>query len=71
MDVLDIRKYEKDPIKNKALECLQDYMRFFRRSRATNSEISGGILLEFELIQALIHVVVLVTCKNEEDQTKN
>ena len=40
-----------------------------RHSRATNSEVSGGILPKFELIQAFI--VVLVTCKNEEDPIKN
>ena len=44
-------------------------MTFFRRSRATNSEVSSGILSKFELIQAFI--VVLVTCKNEEDPIKN
>ena len=42
---------------------------FFRRSRAANSEVSGGILPKFELIQAFI--VALVTCKNEEDPIKN
>ena len=42
---------------------------FFRRSRAANSEVSGGILPKLELIQAFI--VVLVTCKNEEDPIKN
>ena len=44
-------------------------MRFFRRSRAANSEVSGRILPKFELIEAFI--VVLVTCKNEEDPIKN
>ena len=44
-------------------------MTFFRRSRAANSEVSGGILSKFELIQAFI--AVLVTCKNEEDPFKN
>ena len=42
---------------------------FFRRSRAANSEVSGGILPKFELIQAFI--VVLITCKNEEVPIKN
>ena len=51
--------------KMKTLECLQDY----RRSRAANSEVSGGILPKFKLIQAFI--VGLVTCKNEEDPNKN
>ena len=50
--------------KMKTQEC-----RFFRRSRAANSEVSGGILPKFKLIQAFI--VVLVTCKNEEDPIKN
>ena len=44
-------------------------MLFFRRSRAANSEVSGGILPKFELIQAF--KVVLVICKNEEDPIKN
>ena len=44
-------------------------MSFFRRSRAANSEVSSGILPKFEVIQAFI--VVLVTCKNEEDPIKN
>ena len=44
-------------------------MTFFKRSRAANSEVSGGILPKFELIQAFN--VVLVTCKNEEDPIKN
>ena len=44
-------------------------MSFFRRSRAANSEVSGGIPPKFGLIQALM--VVLVTCKNEEDPIKN
>ena len=42
---------------------------FFRRSRANNSEVSGEILPKFELIQAFI--VVLVTCRNEDDPIKN
>ena len=42
---------------------------FFRRSRATNSDVKCGILPKIELIQAFI--VVLVTCKNKEDPIKN
>ena len=44
-------------------------MKSFRRSRATTSKVSGGILSKFELIEAFI--IVLVTCKNEEDPIKN
>ena len=54
--------------KMKALERKQDYV-FFRSPRATNSEVSGGILPKFEFIQAFI--IVFVTCKNEEDPPKN
>ena len=36
---------------------------FFRRSRAANSVVHGPILPNFELIQALMYVIV--TCKYE------
>ena len=42
---------------------------FFRRARADNSEVGGGIWPKFELIQAFMHV--LLTCKNEVDQNKS
>ena len=42
---------------------------FFRRSRADNSDVGGGIWPKFEFIQAFMHV--LLTCKNEDDQIKN
>ena len=45
------------------------YIVFFRRSRAANSEVRGGILSKFKLIQAFI--VVLITRENEEDPIKN
>ena len=70
MVVLVTCKYEEDPIKNdgaRVLTRLNDI--FIRRSREANSEVSGGILPQFKLIQAFI--VVLVTCKNEEDPIKN
>ena len=41
----------------------------FRRPRAANSVVSDGILLKFELIQALMHV--LDTCKKGEDRVKD
>ena len=70
MVVLITCKYEEDPIKNEGARVLTRlYDIFFRRSRAAYSEVSGGILLKFELIQAFI--VVLVTCKNEEGPIKN
>ena len=57
--------------KMKALECLiKDYISFFFSDAqgAANSEVSNGILPKFELIQAVI--VVLVTRKNEDDPKK-
>ena len=42
---------------------------FFRHTRATNSEASGGILPKFELIQDFI--IVHLTCKSEENPIKN
>ena len=68
--VLVTCKNEEDLIKNEGARVLTRlYVVFFRRSRAANSEVSGGILPKFKLIQAFI--VVLVTCKNEEDPIKN
>ena len=42
---------------------------FFIRSRAANSVVRGRIWPNFELIQALMHVIV--TCKYEKDPIKN
>ena len=68
--VLHTCNNEEDPIKNEDARVLTRlYVAFFRRSRAANSEVSDGILLKFELIQAFIFV--LVTCKNKEDPIKN
>ena len=68
MVVLHTCKNEEDPIKNEDARVLICCF-FFRRSRAANSEVSGGILPKFELIQTFI--VVLVICENEEDPIKN
>ena len=57
---------EEDPIKNEGANKL--IVRFFRHSRAANSEVSGGIPPKFEPIRAFM--IVLVTCKNEEDPIK-
>ena len=61
-------KMKKIRSKMKALERPQD-IRFFWCSRADNSEVSGGILQKFELIQVFMHV--LANCKNENDPMKN
>ena len=41
----------------------------FKHSRAANSKVRGRILLKFDPIRHII--VVLFTCKNEEDPLKN
>ena len=53
----------------KELEWPQHYLLICRRSTAANSEVIDEILPKFKLIQALI--VGLVTCKIEEDLSKN
>ena len=55
--------------KIKALGWSQDYSLIFKLSRAANSVVGGGILTKFKLNQAFI--AFLVTCKNEEDSSKN
>ena len=62
-------KMKKIRSKMKALECSQHYTSIFRRARADNSGVGGGIWSKFKLIQAFMHV--LVTCKNENDRIKN
>ena len=62
----------KDPSKNggsRVLTTVLPYLLgFSRRPRAVNSAVPGWILLNFELVRALM--VVLVTCKNEDDPIK-
>ena len=69
IDVLVTASMKKIRSKMKALECSQHYTAIFRRARADNSGVGGGIWPKFELIQAFMHV--LVTCKNEDDRFKN
>ena len=42
---------------------------FFKHSRAANSAVRGRILPNFELVRDIM--IVLHTCKNEEDPIKN
>ena len=56
------------------LECSQDFSHnksgdFSRRSRAANSAVYSPIWSNFELVRDFM--VVLLTCKNEEDLIKN
>ena len=61
-------KMKKIQSKMKALEWSQHYT-FFRRARADNSGVGGGIWSKFVRIQAFMHVLV-ITCKNEDDRIK-
>ena len=42
------------------------YIIFFRRARADNSGVGGGIWPKFKVIQAFMHVLLI--CKNEDDR---
>ena len=53
MDVLVTCKYYEDPIKNEGVRVdTTNIQQFFRRARADNSGVGGGIWPKFELIQA-------------------
>ena len=68
-------KNEEDPNNNEGARVftifllLKVYGEFVRRSRAANSAVHGPIKLIFKLSPDII--VVLFTCKNEEDPFKN
>ena len=42
---------------------------FFRRSRAAYSPVGGPIRQQFDLVRALMHVII--ACKYEKDRMKN
>ena len=68
--VLVTCKNEEDPIKNQSTrELTSQKLDFFRRSRAANSEVSGGILPKSELIQALL-LLSLLPVRMEKIQSK-
>ena len=68
-------RMKKIKLKMKVLDCSQDFSHyksmgiFSRRSRAANFAVHGPIWSNFELGQKCM--VVLLTCKNEEDSIKN
>ena len=73
--VLLICKYEKDQIKIESTRVvttdlpLKVYGDFSRHSRVINPKVKGLIWQNFQPIRDFM--VVLVTCKNEEDPIKN
>ena len=73
MSSLPVRM-KKIQLKMKVLECLQDFSHYksmgvFQTLKAANSAVLGPILSNFELGRNFM--VVLLTCKNEEDLVKN
>ena len=68
-------KYEEDQIKHSQEKVetsfypLQAYGDFFRLSRAANSAVGGSIKPKFEIVRALM--LVIITRKYEKDQMKN
>ena len=68
MVVLVTWKNEEDPIKIVDASVDNIIHQFLRCSKGAYSIIGYGILMKFKLIQAFI--VVLLICKDEEDQFK-
>ena len=68
-------RMKKIKLEMKVLDCSQDFSHyksmgiFSRRSRAANSAVHGPIWSNVELVRDFM--VVLITCKNEEDPIKN
>ena len=70
IDVLVTCKYEEDPVKNEGARVLTRLYDVFSDAQGQLTPKSrGNSAQKFKLIQAFI--VVLVTCKNEEDPIKN
>ena len=69
MAVLLTCNNEKDPIKNEGARVLTRLYVNFSNAQWQITPIIGGISPKFELIQAFM--IVLLTCKDEEDPIKN
>ena len=67
MYIIVICKYEMNPIKNVRENVMTPF--FSSVTLSVAMETSGHIWPNFELIQALMHV--LITCKYEKDPIKN
>ena len=68
MVVLVTCRNEEDPIKNEGARVVTIFFINFLDAQGDLIKICDGILMKFKLIQAFI--VVLIVCKNEEDQFK-
>ena len=75
MPVLITSNFDDDSIKNERASMETHFShyksmgKFFRRSRAANSVVSGPIWPKFELVRDFMHV--LVTCKYKKDRIKS
>ena len=69
MSLLVACKNEEDPIKNEGARVVTTLFIDFSDAQGQLTPISDGILPKFKPIQAFM--VDLVTCKNEEDPSKN
>ena len=74
MHVLIACKYEQDQMTNSGENVITSFSLtsiwdFFQRSRAANSVVLGRISPNFELIQALMYIII--TCKYEMKPIKN
>ena len=73
--VLFARMNEEDPFEKEGTKVIATFLTlyvygdFSRRSRTANFTVPCRILPNFELLQDFL--VVLITCKNEEDPNKN
>ena len=61
-------KNEEDPIKSESARRVTTLNTHFQKLNGSNSAVDGGVGPKFELIQTFI--VVLVTGKNDIDQSK-
>ena len=75
MPFLVTSNFDDDSIKNERASMVTQFShyksmgKFFRRSRAANSVVSGPIWPKFELVQHFMHV--RVTCKYKKDRIKS
>ena len=69
MAILVTSKYEEDPIKIEGARVATTQNNDFSNTQGQLTPVRGLIWLKFEPIRDIM--VVLVTCKNEEDPMKN
>ena len=71
IDVLVTCRYEEDPIKNEGARVLTRLYDFFSDAQGHLTPKSAAEFCPNSNSSKLFFIVVLVTCKNEEDPIKN